>query len=158
MNETRGYRDTIETWHAAAVQHIDELGKAFAQFRRDLRDLLDKKDVRSNPGWSERDIVQAFEELLFRRSGITPDRYEPDAVYCSDCCGAAPAPAHLPESIGMNPKVRLCPKHAWTDQLIRLLRWYHGMFMPDDHIANHRGGDCEHCNARNLLRSLGEEA
>lgn len=28
MNETRGYRDTIETWHAAAVQHIDELGKA----------------------------------------------------------------------------------------------------------------------------------
>lgn len=44
---------------------------------------------------------------------------------------------------------------AAAEELRELLIWYHGMFMPSDHIANHSGDDCKHCAARRLLRSLG---
>lgn len=42
-------------------------------------------------------------------------------------------------------------------RLLSLLRWYVYQFMPDDHIRNHAGSDCPHCDARTLLRSLEED-
>lgn len=36
----------------------------FSAFRKELRQLLNDCGVKSNPGWSEEDIVQAFKGLL----------------------------------------------------------------------------------------------
>ena len=63
-HDPRGLKETVETWHPAAVEHIKALGESFAQFRRELRQLLMEHGVASNPGWSEHNIVEAFRDLL----------------------------------------------------------------------------------------------
>lgn len=42
----------------------DPLVECFAKFRRDLRQLLYEYGVRSNPGWTEENIVQALRKIL----------------------------------------------------------------------------------------------
>jgi hypothetical protein len=46
------------------------------------------------------------------------------------------------------------PVLAASQRMLRALTWYHEMFMPFDHIKNHAGTDCVHCQTRNLLREL----
>lgn len=42
----------------------NETVTAFVKFRQNLRQLLYENGVRSNPGWTEDDIVRAFRGLL----------------------------------------------------------------------------------------------
>ena len=40
---------------------------------------------------------------------------------------------------------------------IKLLGWYYLQFEPKDHIKNHYGDDCVHCDTKTFLRRIKEE-
>jgi len=49
----------------AIVKDSEEyLRKSFVEFRQDIRQLIAECGIRSNPGWSEADIIYALRELL----------------------------------------------------------------------------------------------
>lgn len=54
----------------AREEGAELLGKAFAGFRQDLRQLLFENNVPASMGWTESDIVQAFRELLADRATL----------------------------------------------------------------------------------------
>ena len=60
--------------------------KPFAEFRRDIRNLLGKNGIPSNPGWTENDIIRGIEEAIkqAREQGIEEGWNQAEAHYQID--------------------------------------------------------------------------
>lgn len=59
----------------ASIKRMDEDGtfrKALVLMRQNLRQLLADHGVKSNPGWSDNDIVGTIKDLLEKKSETLP--------------------------------------------------------------------------------------
>lgn len=54
------YRSDIERLR----ETINEFAKNYGEFRGELRQILADNDLRSHPGWTDQEIVDAFNELI----------------------------------------------------------------------------------------------
>lgn len=57
-------RDIAEIKLEKSEKALEDLREKFVKLRQDLRQLISEYGIRSNPGWSEEDIIFALRCLL----------------------------------------------------------------------------------------------